>query len=228
VVAPGPGFYDDPQIGPGQPVSLLDGPHGILALVTPGQGNLILLASSSPLQNRALGRADNAGFALDLVGSGPVVIDEYDHGFGRPGTGLAGLPASWRWALGIALLAVVVGVLSASRRFGPPDKPDRITVPPRVRYVDAMATLLSTRPPDQMIQAAVAVSVEARRRLCRRLGLPSDASDDVLAERLAHGWDASVLLEALADAVVRPPRSTDDMLAVGTALSQLDREGRQQ
>jgi hypothetical protein len=224
VVAPGPGSYDDPATGPRAPLPLLRGPDGTLALVTQGRGNLVLLASSSPLQNQALGRADNAAFALDLVGTRPVVIDEYDHGFGRAGTGLAGLPASWRWGLGLGLLALVIWVLSAARRFGPPDEPDRITVPPRVRYVDAMATLLSTRPPDQMIEATRPVSVEARRRLCRHLGLPSDASDDVLAARLAHGWDATVLPVGLADAVVRPPRSTADVIAVGTALSELDRE----
>jgi len=123
------------------------------------------------------------------------------------------------------LLAIVVWVLSAARRFGPPDRPGRITVPPRVRYVDAMATLLSTHPVDQQVEAAAPVVVEARRRLCRRLGLPFDAPDDVVRERLGHEWDATSWPPGLAEAVIRRPTSADDIVAVGRALSELDREG---
>jgi len=227
VVATGNGTFATAPAGGRGPVPLLRGPGGTLALVTQGRGTVVLLASSSPLDNGSLGQADNAALALDLVAPGSaVVFDEYDHGFGRPGTGLAGLPPSWRWGLGIALLAVVVWILSASRRFGPPDGPDRISVPARVQYVDAMATLLSTRPPDQVADAVAPVRVEARRRLCRRLGLPVDAPDDVLAGRLAGGWDVTSLPAGLADAVLRPPGSAEDVVAVGRALSELDREGR--
>jgi hypothetical protein len=94
VIATGLGTYAVARDNPGEPVPLLRGPGGILALVTQGRGTLVLLASSSPLQNGSLGRDDNAAFALNLVAQGsPVVIDEYDHGFGQPGAGLAGLPA---------------------------------------------------------------------------------------------------------------------------------------
>jgi hypothetical protein len=193
--------------------------------VTPGRGSLVLLASSSPLQNGALGQADNAAFALDLVPAGStVVFDEYDHGFGHAGSGLAGLPAAWRWGLAFVLLSVLVWVLSAARRFGPPDPPARITVPARVRYVDAMATLLSTRPPDQLVDAVAPVVSETRRRLCRRLALPPDASDAEVTDRLRRDGEATHLSAELVDAVLRPLHSVDDVVAVGTALSRLERE----
>jgi hypothetical protein len=189
----------------------------------------VLLASSSPLENASLGQADNAALALDLVTPGaPAVFDEYDHGFGRPGTGLAGLPAPWRWGLGFLLLAVFVWILSASRRFGPPDGSGRMAVPPRVLYVDAMATLLSTRPTDQVIEAVTPVRDEARRRLCRRLGIPGDAPDPVLAERLALASDLTSLPADLADTVLRPLASDEDVMAVGRVLSELAGEGRHQ
>jgi hypothetical protein len=227
VSAAGTGSYRAPPTGAGEPVPVLEGPGGILALVRPGRGTLVLLATASPLQNGSLARSDNAAFAVDLVAPGSrLFIDEYDHGFGRPGAGLAGLPAPWRWGLGLLLLAIVVWVLSAARRFGPPDEPDRITVPPRVHYVDAMATLLSTRPADQVVRAAAPVSAEARRRLCRRLGLAGDCSDEVLAAHLAHAWDATAVPAEVVTAVLRPPTTADDVVAVGMALSQLDREGR--
>ncbi len=226
VVATGNGTFAMAPARMGGPVPLLRGPGGTLALVAQGRGTVVLLASSSPLHNGSLGQRDDAALALDLVAPGSsVVFDEYDHGFGHPGSGLAGLPASWRWGLGIALLAVVVWILSASRRFGPPDGPDRITVPARVQYVDAMATLLSTRPTDQVAVAVAPVRVEARRRLCRRLGLPVDASDSDVAERLSGGGEVISIPEALADAVLRPPGSAEDVVAVGRALSELDREG---
>jgi hypothetical protein len=226
VTATGNGTFALPPIETGGPVPLLTGPGGVLALVSRGRGTLVMLASSSPLHNGSLGLADNAALALDLAPSGsPVVFDEYDHGFGRPGRGLAGLPASWRWGLGIALLAVFVWILSASRRFGPPDGPDRITLPPRVRYVDAMATLLSTRPTDQVIAAIAPVRAETRRRLCRRLGIPVDATDQALADRLSNDGDGSRPGDVAA-AVLRPPSTSEDVVAVGRALSELEPEGR--
>ncbi len=207
----------------GEPVPLLRGPGGILALVAQGRGTIVLLASSSPLHNGSLGRADNAALALDLTPAGStVVFDEYDHGFGRPGAGLAGLPASWRWGLGFALLAVFVWILSASRRFGPPEGRGRITVPPRVQYVDAMATLLSTRPTDQLFEAVTPVRDEAKRRLCRRLGISPDTPDQVLTERLSGASRVTGLPEELVDALVRPARSDQDVMAVGRALSELE------
>ena len=208
------------------PVPLLRGPAGILAVVAEGRGTVILLASSSPLRNGSLGRADNAGLALDLVPPGaPALFDEYDHGFGRPGTGLAGLPASWRWGLGFLVLAVFVWVLSASRRFGPPDGPGRITVPPRVQYVDAMATLLSTRPMHQVVEAVEPVRQEARKRLCRRLGLSIDTPDQILAERLSRDVDRTALSAGLAATVLRPLASDGDVMVVGRALADLAAEG---
>jgi hypothetical protein len=223
VLATGGGTFAVPAAGDGEPVPLLRGPGGVLALVTKGRGALVLLASSSPFHNGSLGRVDNAALALDLSPPGsPVVFDEYDHGFGRPGAGLAGLPASWRWGLGFALLAVFVWILSASRRFGPPDGPGRLTVPPRVQYVDAMATSLATRPTDQLIEAATPVREEARRRLCRRLGVSVDASDQVLSERLADQSGSTRLPAGLVDAVLRPLRTDEDVVAVGRALSELE------
>jgi hypothetical protein len=223
VIAPGAGVYAPAGSATTEP--LLRGPAGDLALVARMGGTVVLLASSSPLENGSLGRADNAALALHLASArSPVVFDEYDHGFGRSGTGLAGLPASWRWGLGFALLALFIWVVSAARRFGPPDRPGRITVPPRVGYVDAMATLLSTRPPEQVVEAVAPVRAEARRRLCRRLGLPPDAPDEAVIGRLADtGADAGVSTTWV-EAVLRPPSDAADVVAVGTALARLDRE----
>jgi hypothetical protein len=228
VISPGPGAYVGTGAPAGTVTPLLRGPGATLAFVAgAGPGSVVLLASSSPLRNGVIGRADNAAFALDLVPSGwAVTFDEYDHGFGRPGTGLAGLPAPWRWGLGLALAAVLVWILSAARRFGPPDPPARIPVPARVRYVDAMATLLSTRPAHDRVEAAEPVRREARRRLCRHLGVPFDAADDVMAARLAYGVGATGVPASTAEAVLRPPATPEDLVALGAALAELERHDR--
>ena len=49
----------------------------------------------------------------------PVAFDEYDHLLTSSGSGIAGLPGHWQAGLLLALVAVVVWILSAARRFGP-------------------------------------------------------------------------------------------------------------
>ena len=225
VLADSPGTYGPEPHGNGA-MPLLAGPGGDLALVDVGRGTLVLLGSSSPLQNALLGRADDAAFGLDLVAPGaPALFDEYDHGFGRPGRGLAGLPARWRFGLGFAVAAVLVWIVSAARRFGPPDEPERVTTPARVEYVRAMATLLATHPPDELTDVVDPVRAEARRRLCARLGLPDTTPDDALRQRLRAGADASPLPPELAERVLSPARSPSDMVAAGRALAELDPKG---
>jgi hypothetical protein len=89
-----------------------------------------------------------------------------------------------------------------------------------------MATLFSTRPPDQVIEAVAPVRVEARRQLCRRLGLPVDATDDVVAGRVADAGYVTGLTQVQADVILQAPSSVADVVAVGTALAQLEGEDR--
>ncbi len=225
VVSAGPGTYGSPSGDRSAVVPLLVGSRGTLALIDTGPGTLVLLASSSALQNSSIGQLDNAAFALDLAGDGgsTVLFDEYDHGFGRPGSGLPGLPASWRWGLGIAVLAVLVWMLSAARRFGPLQEPERTMLPARRKYVDAMATLLSTRKSDEWADAIAPVRAEARRQLCRRLGLAMDASDEALSDAARLRSDET-LDEGRVEAILNPVNTAAEVVAAGNALAQLERQ----
>jgi hypothetical protein len=51
-----------------------------------GRGRLIVVTSPSPALNHGLAELSNVELMLDLVGSGPVLIDEWSHGIGRGGT----------------------------------------------------------------------------------------------------------------------------------------------
>lgn len=204
---------------------LLGGPGGDLALLARvGSGRLVLLASASALENRALDSADNAAFALDLAGPGrsPVVFDEYDHLETITGTGLAGLPGHWRAALALGLLAVVVWILSAARRFGPPAPAERELVPARIAYVDAVAALLATGSQLRLNAGAAPLRRAARVRLCRSLGASKDATDPELCERAT----ATAIPPELVAAVLNEPSSEQDLLALGRAYATLAQRGR--
>jgi hypothetical protein len=180
----------------------------------------VLLASADPFTNAALASRDNAAFALNLAGPGsrPVVFDEFDHGYGRTGSGLAGLPDWWRWGLGLALGAVVVWMVSAARRFGPVEASSRPMIPARVGYVDALATVLAVLPERQLVETAGPVSAEARSLLCRRSGLPVTASDpEVLAAARA-----ARIPDQVAVPVVGQTEASSDLVALGTALAWLE------
>ena len=132
-----------PRAGGAQRV--LAGDAGTLLLVAPaGRGRIALLADTSPLQNRLLGEADNAAFALALSGRGPLTFVESVHGYG-PARGLAALPARFGWALIGLALAALVFVVARGRRLGPPEPERRDLPPPRRAYVDALAATMARR-----------------------------------------------------------------------------------
>jgi hypothetical protein len=208
LAAAGDGAY----VAGGRLLPIAGGRAGALALAGgTGGGRVTVLADASPLQNRLLGRADNAAFALDLAGGAgrPVVFSELHHGYGR--TGLAALPTRWKVAIVLGVLAALALMVARGRRLGPPEARGRDLPPPRRAYVDALADALGrTRRPDA---AAEPVRARARRTIAGRAGLTADAPDaDVRAAALRLGLD-----DEEADAVLGsgPP------VAAGAALARL-------
>lgn len=114
---------------------------------TPGGGLVVerrgatLLADASPLTNQRLAQADNAAFALDLTGRGPLIFAESAHGYGTA-RGLAALPGNAKGALVLLLAAALLYLLARGKRFGPVEAEARPLAPRRVEYVDAVAALL--------------------------------------------------------------------------------------
>lgn len=205
---------------------LLQGLGGPLAVdASVGRGTLFLLASTTPLQNSQLARADDAAFALDLAGpaGAPVAFDEYDHGLGRSGTGLDALPTHWKVALVLALLAALVWMWSAARRFGPPQQVERELIPPRVAHVDAMAALLASGSTERMAAAAAPLREQGRLHLRRALRAPADATDEQLAQLAASAGAGSVSPETVG-ALLTTPRSAAGLIDEGRAFVALTPE----
>jgi hypothetical protein len=117
----------------------------------------------------------------------------------------------------LALAAVLVWMLSASRRFGPPENTERELAPPRVAYVDAMATLMSTGGAKDLASVAEPLRVRARVALCRRAGVSNAAADEEIAgAAVASGMSADIVA-----AVLHTPVTADDLIAVGRAAAEL-------
>ncbi|HYV58793.1 MAG TPA: DUF4350 domain-containing protein [Acidimicrobiia bacterium] len=200
---------------PGATTPVLGNASRTLATVaTVGRGRVVALADPSPLQNRLLGTADNAGFGLLAAGDGrAVAFAEGAHGYGHA-SGLGAIPGRWQAALVGLTLAALLGVVAAGRRLGPPEDAARPLPPPRRDYVDAVAVTLART--NQPAPALAPLQATARSRLARHAGLPPTASEAELRAAAARfGWTA-----AETDALFAPPSTTADVVATGRALAR--------
>jgi uncharacterized protein DUF4350 len=186
-----------------------------------GRGRAYLLADSSPVQNRLLGKADNAALGLALAGSRarPVEFLESYHGYGRS-SGLSALPLSWKLLLSGLALAALVYMVARGHRFGPPQPEGRELPPPRREYVDALAAALARS--RRRAEAVEPVRHEARETLLRRAALAPDAGDDAVREAARRVG----LPEADAEALLEPVSTDADVLAVGRALARIGQDQR--
>jgi hypothetical protein len=185
----------------------------LLAVASPGRGRALLLADASPLQNRLLGRADNAALGLALAGPRrPVTFVESVHGFGRQ-TGLAALPERWRFALAGVVLAGLLLLVSRARRLGPPQESGGDPTPARREHVEALA--LGLRRAREPAIALAPMQAAARAQVIRRAALAPAAPDDVVRDaalRLGFGEDEAAALTG--------ERESIDVLALGRALAR--------
>ncbi len=155
---------------PGPGLGLLGGDAPVALAVTVGDGTVHLVADASVVANSHLATAGNARYAVGVVGPGPVVFDEYRHGF-RDDSGA--LPPSWRRTWPLLAVVVLVGLYVAGRRLVPAQETARDLGPERRRYVESLASILV-----RSGHAAVAVEplrAEARRLIIERAGLTSGA-----------------------------------------------------
>jgi hypothetical protein len=187
----------------------------LAAVATIGEGRVVLLADTAPLQNDNLAEADNAAFGLAAVGpsSRPVLFAESSHG--GTGTGLAAIPRRWKWALIAGGVATLLAMWSAGRRFGPPQDEARDLPPPRRAYVDAVAaTLAKTRQPDASLAPLRAAAREQARQ---RAGLPPDADE---AQVRAAATSLGLAPDEVA-AVFGPTTDDEQAMALGRAMARL-------
>jgi hypothetical protein len=185
---------------------------------TADAGTVLLVADTSPLQNRRLDEADNAAFGVALAGEDdrPVAFVEGPHGFGSA-SGLDAIPDRWKVALVGGALAALLTLIAASRRLGPAEETVRRLAPARRAYVDALGVALArTRRP---VEAIAPLQAAARAQLARRAGLPADAPPEVLREAAVRaGWTTTEI-----DALFAPASDDESILNAGRALARAER-----
>ncbi len=178
-----------------------------------GAGRITLVSTGAPFRNDHLAEADNAAFALAVVGDRAVVFAEGTHGL-SDATGFAAIPWGWKLALFGVPFALLLAAIARGRRIGGAEPTGRAFAPARREAVDVLggAYERSRRP----AAALGSVGSRVRRDLCRRLDLPVDAPPDAIrtAARRA-GWD-----EATVEAALVAPTTRDDVVALGRALAR--------
>jgi hypothetical protein len=140
----GRGSFDG-DLAPGiEPLATDEQGDRVVAVAGPvAGGRIVAVADSSLVHNENLDRADNAAFALGIVGDDrPVVFAESVHGYGAA-SGLGALPARARATVIGLVLTGLVGMWCAGQRFGPPEDRARRFPPPRRAFVDAIAVSLA-------------------------------------------------------------------------------------
>ncbi|QXC61384.1 DUF4350 domain-containing protein [Aquihabitans sp. G128] len=148
------------DVGPLVPAAGADG-RAALVVGDVGQGRVLALADTRPLQNASLARDDNAALALALAGPTGRRVVFVDAGAGSDGRGLAAVPVAWKWVAGLLAAALLVGIWSAGARFGPPEPQQRELRPPRKDHVDAVAADLDRVTPRPLDLAAALAEGEA-------------------------------------------------------------------
>jgi hypothetical protein len=121
---------------------------------------------------------------------------------------------SWRWAFGGLLLALLAGMWSVGRRFGPPEDESRQLAPLRGDYVDALgASLARTGRPDE---AAAPLLAATRRSLRERTGSSATVDDRHLVDlAVATGVDPRAASTAL-----HVPTTDAELISVAQASAQ--------
>lgn len=160
------------------------------ALITSGQGKVIIITASELAMNSALARADNAQFWKSILralgGSNPVAFDEFHHGFtGQRSLGEFAARSGLHIAIAQLLLGIVLWAL-ALRRFGRAREPVEAL---RVGTTDALfATSRLYREGRHFDHAAQIILKQLTFECAARAGVaPGSASTAVSAALDARG-----------------------------------------
>lgn len=178
-----------------------------------GDGTFVWLADSYPLHNEGLADAAVTMVAM-LDPFGPVMFDEYRHGYSDGGGAWAVIPDRWRLALLLGGGAALLALIGYGRRFGPPYDLQRRLPPGRETYLEAVAGILA-RSGDRR-EALDLIRGEARRRLKERSG----EGDMAAAARAAS------LAPDEIQAILDDDDSDETLMAADRALATLMREKR--
>lgn len=198
---------------------------GGLAMVRAhGQGSVVLLGGFTAFTNEYLRSADNALFALRVLGRGPTVT------FGSPTPPQGGSPAMSVWAAlpdraKAMIVAIVVAAVAFAavrgRRLGTPLTEEPIAPIPASELVRATSHLY--RRSRSLGHAARVMRASTRARIGRRFGVEAGHDELRAIAANATGMPPERVEEALAGP---EPRSDEELIRLGSLLAEVETKAR--
>ncbi len=195
-----------------------------------GEGRVVRVMGPL-IANDRISRGDNLRFAFrlieDLRGAGPVLFDEFHHGYGGMAARIGELQRSALvWAFIQGALAILLYGIARGVRFGPPWPAPATLRRSSLEYVHSMASLYRrARFSGPMIGA---IAARLRRTFQDRLHIEGGLNDRQLAERAAQRLDKPTgeieRLLSVGDALSRSKIRERDMLERARAAERLEQE----
>ena len=201
--------------------------HGGEAIVTDTGGDVVvrfvigagdIVAVSDPwlFSNILIPEADNGVLAVRLVGGGPVVFDEFVHGFGVD-QGPTALGAGLLRFVVVGTIGALVAMWAVGRRLGPPEQRSRSFPPSRAEYLDALGTSLAKTGDYRAYEPLRVRSTRAIDRVASRyVGLSREEQD------LKAGAHFGLAADEVAT-LARPPANRAEAAAVASVAAKIER-----
>lgn len=164
-----PMVFDDTQPHTWKPLARLSTDrHSVAAIeIQIGKGRLVVVGSPTVALNGTIGTEGNLDFLLKLIGTQPVIIDEWSHGIGRQTTIIGFLHDVGLLPVLIQVLLVAGLFVWSTSGYGAPPPSGQSRQRSSVEQIETLGYLYS-----QSLGTAVAlerVHQEAQRRLCDAL-----------------------------------------------------------
>lgn len=209
-----------------------DGDEAFVVVAPEGAGQIVSIAGAAMFQNQWLDEADNAVLATALFApkAGTRVAIVRGDAFAGEGSGdqedaIGGLGNIISFGVGLAVLqlgvALVVYGFARGRRLGRVvEEPQPVQIAGS-ELVDAVGNLLmQTKRPDT---ASALLRADLRRDLCARIGLPPNASAELIADTVAArtAIDRAVVLHAVTDL---PVTNGAELLGLATQIDTVREE----
>ncbi len=215
------------QIAPTVHFPLRD--EGLVVDAPFGSGRIIFVSDPYIVSNGGVALADNAQLAINLVrGNGVIAFDEYHQGYGTDNNRFLQFFAGTPVVAIFMQAALLVGLVffSQSRRFARPVPEPELDRLSKLEYVAAMAELQRrTRAYDLAVEN---IYSEARRRICRSLGLDTMAARPaeiaaLAAERTGRPADTIEATLFKCEEIIRgEPTNKSEVLALVAELRSLE------
>jgi hypothetical protein len=155
-------------------IPLATTPAGVVAGVLKyGTGRLVVVGAPSPVLNFGLPQESNLEFVLDLVGGGPVYIDEWSHGIGRVDSILTLLSKAGLFPLLLQLCFLVALYTWSARRVFRLRSRSTPIMPKNTEQAETLGYLYARIMPSDEVEARV--RAEAFRRIAGALRCPVEA-----------------------------------------------------